>query len=224
MNSKTRKPGKCYKCGWDYPASYGANVCKFCGGPVYRNVGPEPGYCKDCGAYVNNVHTYQDHRCSKCHNSMYKDSIKSKPDYYERRSAAVKRLKAKYAARADKVYADWLAQLKQVNTHTLTEEEWLQACRHFGSCAFCGSESIDARMYFIRHTEGGKYNACNIVPACEQCANDFKRNPNPFRTMDNCLNDSAGRYRGQNRARLKAIVDYLQARIEEASDESSGEN
>ena len=87
----------------------------------------------------------------------------------------------------------------------------------------CGAESIDARLYFIQFKEGGKYNACNIIPACEKCSTDHKVNPNPFRTMDKMLNDTAGTNRGQNRNRLKAIVDYLQARIEEAEDELSGE-
>lgn len=214
MSSKNR-PGKCHKCGWVYPATYKRNVCKFCGGSVYRDIGPEPGYCKDCGAYCENIYTYQDHRCSKCHYYARIDKAKARPGYAEGRRASARKLLAKQAANADKAYEDWVAQLKQIQTHTLTEDEWMLACKHFGGCALCGADSIDTRMYFIRYKEGGKYNACNIIPACDKCANDLKKNPNPFRTMNQSLNESAGRFRGQNKQRLKGIVDYLQARIEE---------
>lgn len=221
MSSRIKRPGKCYKCGWEYPATYGSNICKFCGGSVYRNVGPEPGYCKDCGAYCDNIHRFHDNRCSKCHSKVLMKWQRSSAEYKEQQKVYARQYMHKRSNNADKKYADWIEQLNSVNTHTLTEEEWLQACRHFGGCAMCGAESIDTRMYFIQHTEGGKYNACNIIPACEKCANDYKVNPNPFRTMDKLLNGSAGIYRGQSRERLQDIVGYLQSKIEEVNNASA---
>lgn len=222
MSSKIKRPGKCYKCGWEFPATYRASTCKFCGGPVYRNVGPEPGNCKECGAYCENIHAYNDHRCRECHNKSVREAYHKKGQSQATKEAAMqrsKRKKEKEIRIAEESYANWKAQLNSITTHSLTEDEWLQACAHFNGCAMCGADSIDARMYFIKYQEGGKYNACNIIPACEKCATDRKVNPNPFRTMNRYINSSAGLYRGQSKERLKKIVDYLQSKIEEAKNE-----
>ena len=63
---------------------------------------------------------------------------------------------------------------------TLTEDEWIRACAHFGSCATCGASSIDARGMFIPFKFGGRYAAWNIIPLCDKCATAIKFQHNPF--------------------------------------------
>jgi rubredoxin len=224
MSSKNKWPGKCQKCGWIYPAAYGLNTCKFCGGGVYRDVKPEPGYCRVCGKYCENIHKNGNRLCSQCNSKVVEKSQKAQPDYRERRNEINKKMWHTYRATAIQKYNDWLEQLNKITTHSLTEEEWLQACSHFNGCAWCGSESIDARTYFINYSDGGKYNACNVVPACDKCANDIKKNPNPFLRMDREFNESKALLRGQNKHNLQCIVDYLQCKIEEATNESAGKD
>jgi hypothetical protein len=116
-------------------------------------------------------------------------------------------------AEADKSFADWLEQLGKVKTHTLTEDEWMEACKHFGGCALCDSDSIDARGYFIRFEDGGKYNACNVIPLCEKCATVLKRQPNPFRQMHPQINRNLATSRGMSVDKLHKVVDYLQSKL-----------
>lgn len=226
MSSKIRRPGKCQKCGWEYPAANGTTTCKFCGGGVYREVGPTPGYCKKCGAYCENIYKYNNHLCSKCNSKVVMANLKASPYYRERKNEARVKMHAKWRTQAIKKYEDWLEQLKQVSTHSLTEDEWMQVCRYFNGCALCGADSIDARVYFIQFKEGGKYNACNIIPACEACATDYKKQVNPFLLMDIEFAGSECKRinRGQNKKNLQKIVDYLQSKIEEVLNEPAGEN
>ena len=223
MKSKNR-PAKCQKCGWVYPAAYKANICKFCGGGVYRDVGTEPGYCKKCGAYCENINRYNNKLCSQCNSKAMMLYAKSRPDYREKCAEMSNKMWHKYKAEAIKQYEDWLVQLRQLSTHTLTEDEWIQACKYFDGCALCGEKSIDARTYFIQYSEGGRYNACNIVPACDRCATAFKKNKNPFITMNEVLSVSNSIYRGQSKKNLQKVVDYLRSKIEEAKNEPTGKN
>ena len=216
---------QCTGCGWIYPATFKAPVCKFCKAPVRAiKFKPVPGNCANCGAYVEDIYHNRGKLCNKCYYKKVYADKKARPNFEETRNK--NRMKHYYVtqANADRQYTDWLSNIKDIKMHTLTEDEWMKACMHFGGCAFCGAASIDTRQYFIKFKEGGKYNACNIVPACDLCATDLKKNPNPFRYMDKQLNESKSIYRGQNRERLKRIVDYLQCIIEEAKNEPEGTN
>ena len=83
---------------------------------------------------------------------------------------------------------------------TLTEAQWLNACRYFNGCAFCESEIIDTRALFIPFKNGGKYCDWNVVPQCQKCANRRILKNNPFTSMQNYKKD---------RERLERIVNYL---------------
>lgn len=99
----------------------------------------------------------------------------------------------------------------------------MEACKHFGGCAYCGTDSIDARSMFIQFNAGGRYCAWNIIPACEQCETALKVDPNPFLRMDDSYHRGAkhsARKYGFTIENLQNIVDYLQSRMEEVSDES----
>ena len=53
---------------------------------------------------------------------------------------------------------------------TLTLKEWKRAVEHFGGCAYCGEvRKRYQKDHFIPVTEGGRFEAANIVPACERC-------------------------------------------------------
>lgn len=69
------------------------------------------------------------------------------------------------------------------NMHTLTEEEWLEACRYFEGCAYCGSEDISTRGFLIPFKDGGEYAAWNVLPLCDKCGTRSIRQPNIFRTF-----------------------------------------
>lgn len=78
--------------------------------------------------------------------------------------------------KADRIQAviDELKPL-QVSLPTLTEEEWLKACKHFKRCAICEKEDIEVRFMVLRPDEGGKYNRGNVLPTCTRCANRANR-------------------------------------------------
>lgn len=80
------------------------------------------------------------------------------------------------------VYQDWLEKIRKIpkDYKTLTEEQWLQAVRHFDGCALCGAESIDTRGYFVPFELGGRYCDWNIIPMCSKCATKNKTNYNWF--------------------------------------------
>lgn len=79
-------------------------------------------------------------------------------------------------------FNNWLSMIAKVPQplRTLTEEEWIAACVHFGKCAICRHESIDARAMFVAFALGGRYAAWNVIPVCEHCATALKHQQNPF--------------------------------------------
>lgn len=100
---------------------------------------------------------------------------------------------------------------------TLNEEQWMEACKHFGGCAYCGKDSIDVRSMFIKFKNGGRYCNWNIIPACEQCENALKLTDNPFIRMDQKYkrgNSTQAKKLGFNLDNLQRIVDYLQSKME----------
>lgn len=97
---------------------------------------------------------------------------------------------------------------------TLTEEQWMEACRHFGACAQCGAETIEARGFFVGFESGGRYCDWNVIPLCHKCATDWKKVQNPFRLA--WVRDNMNRAFNRREC-LKRIVDYLGGRLDAAT-------
>lgn len=187
----------CKKCGWIYPITQPGNTCKVCG-ELFDVV-----VCRTCGDIVSGTDKVPKlNLCKKCHNEAERRHMVK---YNEKRNKQ----------HADQ-YADWLAKVKQVPTDypTLTEEQWMEACRHFGGCAQCGDENIEARGFFIAFKEGGRYCDWNIIPMCDKCAADWKLCPNPFRTA--WMRDNIGRAFNRRKC-LTKIVSYLGGKLDDAA-------
>lgn len=106
--------------------------------------------------------------------------------------------------RRREIYNEWIESIRKIpkNYPTLTEEQWMEAVKHFGGCALCKDESIDARGYFIPFKLGGRYCDWNIIPVCAECATTARRNPNYF-----LWSRPAG---------LMDVIDYLEVKINNA--------
>lgn len=195
MNTRT-----CSKCGWVYPATYKANTCKFCHAPLIGR------YCSSCGEYFPDL---KFPRCTACDTKRFADMMA------RRRILVATQLR------------EWQDIIATIPTPyvTLKEEAWINACKHFGGCAFCGKPDIDARAMFIPFRMGGRYCAWNIVPACEPCTEVLQKLENPFERMDNLLRRNGNRIKlGQSKEHLDQIVDYLRPILLEAANEKRGEN
>ena len=185
---------KCSKCGWEGAHTYRATLCPVCGTRFVD------GPCRVCGEYskklVNGTH------CVRCYREQYKITEVSREWRKRKRREN------------EATYAEWLAKIKSLpsNYPTLTQEQWLEACRYFNGCAFCGAESIDARVYFIPFKEGGRYCNWNIVPACEKCATRIKLLPNPFAYLE----------RSSERTALQNIAKYLEEKLNAAVEKYTG--
>lgn len=105
-------------------------------------------------------------------------------------------------------YNEWLKRIAAVpkNYPTLTEEQWMKACRHFNGCAKCGDENIEARGFFISFKNGGRYCDWNIIPLCSRCAADWNIAKNPFRLA--WSRDNAARTFNRREC-IKDITQYL---------------
>lgn len=191
MSTKT-----CKGCGWVYPKEWPGRVCRFCRTEF------TDGICAVCGEYAEKLHRY---RCKKC-------STKEHTDWRNNRRK-----------KAEAQYEEWLESIKKIPEPytTLSEEQWLDACKHFGGCAYCGADSIEARSMFIAFKQGGRYCAWNIVPSCERCETARKAVSNPFARMDQTLyRDKGGTAKkyGFTLDNLQRIIDYLRVKMEEADD------
>lgn len=158
----------CSGCGWVYPLLYQDNFCKFCRTRFPKN------FCIVCGEYTK---MYDGRLCAKCtsrRNFSY-STIESKRIDNRR---FLQRKRDAYEAS----FNEWLSMIDRVRKplHTLTNDEWISACKHFGGCATCGGHTIDARGMFVPFGFGGRYAAWNIIPVCEECATSLKRRQNPF--------------------------------------------
>lgn len=208
MNTKT-----CKKCGWVYPKVTPYTSCRFCG-LAFTN-----GTCKKCGEYTEDL-IPGNGLCRTCYNkrhAIYQKKVYVDPEHhndYRKRLYVV----------SDNKFAEWTARLKSIKTHTLTEDEWMEACRYFKGCALCNIESIDARGYFVRFEDGGKYNACNVIPLCDKCATELKYQHNPFRRINTMFNSSLDLVRGISTDKLNKAADYLQRKMEGAENEQSSKN
>lgn len=184
---------KCEKCGWEYPANWPGRTCRFCGGKVPNN------YCCICKQLAPSLNSL--YVCAKCQTKYFN------------------RWKEKRNRTAEEKYEKYLELIKSIPTpyKTLTEEQWMEACKHFGGCAYCGADEIASRSMFITFKEGGRYCAWNIVPVCERCEVSNKIQPNPFKRFDRVVHrgkaEHAVRY-NLSLDKLQKIVDYLTSKME----------
>lgn len=187
MDTKT-----CKKCGWVVSIHEPSLRCPICGTQY------EVRECRICGAVYTQ---WEKHHfrpvCSKCYYRVIKQFDKQKKLLDQRRRD---------------VYNEWLEKIKLVPDKypRLTEEQWMEAVKHFGKCALCGDESIDARGYFVPFKLGGKYCDWNIIPICSKCALKTRQNYNYFIT--------------DRPPGLVDIITYLEVRLEKAINWTDGES
>lgn len=159
---------ECPKCGWVYPITYPEVSCRFCGTRFKK------GFCDGCGKYDD---IRYGRLCTKCYSRKIMDNTTT--------AQATAKWQRRYARRRQEkedVFDEWLAAIARVPKplQTLTQAEWVAACKHFGHCALCGQDSIDARGMFVAYALGGRYAAWNIIPICDKCATALKHIQNPF--------------------------------------------
>lgn len=192
----------CKKCGWVYPITQPGKKCRVCGEPFDTVV------CRKCGAIVSgNDRVPGVNLCKSCHNEEEREHM------------------VKYRAKRDKAFDDafdeWKQRIAKVpkNYPTLTDEQWMRACRHFNGCAKCGDEEIEARGFFVPFKEGGRYCDWNVIPLCQHCAADWKIATNPFKAA--WRRDNAARAFNR-RDCIKKIVDYLGGLLDVAGESAEG--
>ena len=178
MTTKT-----CKQCGWVLDVRDPNTRC-----PICKTRFTE-GLCRICGEFLP---YYSGDRCV-CRDCYL--HVTKKPDDDRRLN---ERRKA--------VYKEWLAKIARVPKAypTLTEAQWLAACKHFEGCACCGNDSVDARGYFVPFRDGGRYCDWNIIPMCERCATAARINGSMFATSS-------------RPARLVDIINYLEDKLNAAS-------
>lgn len=186
----------CEGCGWVYPINYPELRCRFCGTKFKKR------FCLACGEYTEMVPRRQ--ICKKCNSLRCHDKKYDDGRFYRR-----------YLQEANKQFDDWISLIQAVPKpyKTLTEDEWINACRYFGKCALCRNEGIDARAYFIAYQLGGKYTAWNVIPVCEKCATSLKIQQNPFIKYNNKVSSALAR---DSAGILDNITAYLKPIILEA--------
>ena len=197
----------CSGCGWEYPIHSPRHICTFCKAVLTT------GICTMCGEESNELNDRG--LCPTCHKKRHvEDEIK----HYN------KNLKE-----TTDQFNEWLAKVKRVPKEypTLTQDQWLAACKHFDGCAMCGDDSVDTRGFFIAFKDGGRYCDWNIIPLCDKCATYSRVRTNPFKIMHRRLGinprnskETNLEYAHNNPKRLKKIVDYLQPILEEAINDS----
>src|SRR5680860_1218300 len=120
MNTK-----KCEKCGWVYPINHPDMKCRFCG-TIFKKR-----FCVWCGAYT--TLRPNTNKCIQCNSKQLMGYITAEAyNAYSRAGTHRARDKAIAAFNA------WLNKINKLQLKTLTESEWIAACKHFGKCAMCG--------------------------------------------------------------------------------------
>ena len=206
MSTKT-----CKNCGWEYPLITPYATCRFCGRAFTE------GICSKCGQHSTDI-IPATRLCRECYNKRNGEYCKKRVRSTDDRQKSYRR----WCAEADERFAAWRDKLSKLKVTTLTESEWLEACSYFKGCALCDSEQIDARGYFIRFEDGGKYNRCNVIPLCDKCATDLKYQSNPFRQMNPYINRNLATSRGLSLAKLEKAAEYLHSKMEDIVDEQQG--
>lgn len=196
MNTKT-----CKRCGWVYPITQPGTKCKICGERFETII------CNTCSkpfAYNGRRTT-----CPACESKLTIKSRKKRTDAMEER------------------FKQWLDKVRQVpkDYPTLTEAQWLEACRFFNGCARCHSEEIDTRGFFVGREQGGRYCDWNVIPLCTKCAKMWQLDKSMFiyawhkdivkgdkRYKPLGVSDSKTEFRDS----LEKLVSYLEVRLNNA--------
>lgn len=128
----------------------------------------------------------------------------------------------KHYSKLDDAYNAWMDKVKKVpaNYPTLTEQQWMDACRYFGGCARCHSKDIEARGFFIGFEVGGRYCDWNIIPLCERCSKVWNLTLNPFLLAER--KDRVERADYEYRENLHNIIEYLGGKLDDAVEGCKG--
>ncbi len=187
MNTKT-----CKRCGWVYPSTQPGKRCRICGQPF------EEVLCSSCGTLVpaDNILNKQ-LVCRSCYNAAWKAGRKVRVQEMSDR------------------FDEWVAKVASVPKAypTLTEEQWIEACRFFDGCARCDCPDIDTRGFFIDASLGGRYCDWNVIPLCERCATSWDLTKSVFKYVEK--RDTQARSK-LYRTKLAKIIEYLGGKLNNA--------
>ena len=206
MSTKT-----CKGCGWVYPITQPGTKCKFCGTPFELILCPKCGEVKPA-SHMRLERGLPATPCLECFRPVIR--------------AGVARFRALEHERMTDRFNSWLKRVKAVpaNYPTLTEYQWLEACRFFDGCARCHTKDIDTRGFFISRALGGRYCDWNVIPLCERCAVTWDLNKNVFLytlNKDYAKSSSRSKYKGHSttefRDCLEKIIEYLEVRLDKAA-------
>lgn len=186
----------CNKCGWEIDRRSTLRSCPIC------HTKYDEGYCSICGAYCTGNDYVKHAYCRECYNEVFGAPTRAR----QYKQAAAENIDS---------YRSWIDRIANVpnNYPTLTEEQWLDACKHFRGCAICGDMFISARAFFVPFSEGGRYCDWNIIPMCEECSVRWQTVtmvPNRLTPFSNYLQLKNGKQI------LKNIQDYLEVRLDAA--------
>lgn len=201
MNTKT-----CKRCGWVYPITQPGNKCLICGERFDIFI------CKDCGRPFES-NDRSGYTCPECYKKRLSGESAKK----------TARMKKRMRDRFDR----WLEKVRLVpkDYPTLTEEQWLEACKFFNGCARCASDEIDTRGFFIGRELGGRYCDWNVIPLCTRCAKMWRLDKSMFVYAfhkDSVKKDKRYRPLGASdnkrefRDSLEKLVSYLEVRLDNA--------
>lgn len=192
MNTK-----KCEKCGWVFPITFTERKCRWCGTPFKYDI------CSECGEFKE---IYRQNKCREC---VVMLDCKYKA---ERRFMAKSNATGKLAR--------WLNSIAKVPKpiRMLTEEEWLEACRYFGKCAICNNDEITTRAFFVPFSMGGRYAAWNIIPMCDHCATEYKKEQNPFIKYNKKLLAKYTRLEKRGLEDINKVFEYLERKLKDELD------
>lgn len=105
-----------------------------------------------------------------------------------------------------------------INFKPMTEKDWLQTCSFFNGCAFCGSEHIESRQFFVQFNKGGRYAPWNMIPTCGTCAGFRRNNMNPFTWLDNRIGNEHI-LKVLNTERKERLMEFLFLQVEKVKNE-----
>ena len=196
MNTKT-----CKRCGWVYPITQPGNRCRICG-TTFDVV-----LCVRCGALTpkEELPNQSSSYCRSCYRAIAREA--------KARTGKIRH--QRFLDRKKDEFDEWLSKVHSVPADypTLSEAQWIDACRFFGGCARCGSADIDTRGFFISRANGGRYCDWNIIPLCEKCAGIWNLDKNQFLyTVTKSYTSKRLDFQDQ----LKKIKQYLEAKLDAA--------
>lgn len=213
MNTRT-----CKQCGWVFPGSYTMTACKFCKTRFDVQI------CASCHKLTPTAEFlvrktgrnagYLDRNCRSCKSAL--NGL-----FPEQAAVRAKRFIENKRKSLGEQYAKWL-DLSKIEFKPMTQEQWIDVCAHFGGCAICDNEHIEAREYFVPFKEGGKYAPWNMFPLCGACAPKVRITSNPFVYFDTRLNGSSQHCMSKDK--MQRLLEYFVMQIERSKDANDRSN